>query len=423
MLAFVTKNTPLNAEESLKNARCIFDYLTKNLHWTPNAACGLLGNTYVECKHNPGAWQSYREGNLSGGYGIVQWTPASKYLDWANANGYDPTGMEGQLQRLKYEMDEGFQYYKTKDYPLTFKQFITSVKFPDYLARAFVYNYERPKDPNVDLRAQKAMEYYQILVVDQKEVNEPMPVDNRIKKGDSDFEFIEYFQTKNPTYTKPKPFTPTKILVHDIGCNAPYLKRWVGPDDGFLGVNAYKNYWNNENANKSMHGFIGKQQDGTIAFYNTLPFNYKCWGCGSGTKGSYNSYAIQFEMCRDGMEDENLYRAIIKKAEDACVYFCKTFGIKPEGIVGHYEASALGFASNHGDPSAWMKKFGDSMDKFRARVAARLGNQQTPEEPVKEPEVIMQGKKVTVNTKYDAGLSLWDSPSKKVSKKKAAKGN
>ena len=137
MLAFVTKNMPLNSDEQLKNARCIFDYLTTVLQWTPNAVCGLLGNTYVESKHNPGAWQSYKEGNLSGGYGIVQWTPASKYIDWAKNNSYDPTGMEGQLQRLEYEMDEGFQYYKTSDYPLTFKQFITSNESADYLAKAF----------------------------------------------------------------------------------------------------------------------------------------------------------------------------------------------------------------------------------------------------------------------------------------------
>jgi peptidoglycan hydrolase-like protein with peptidoglycan-binding domain len=163
MLTFITKNSPLNAEESLQNARCIFDYLTTVLHWTQEAACGLLGNTYIESKNNPGAWQSYKEGNLTGGYGIVQWTPASKYIDWAKSNGYDPAGMEGQLLRLKYEMDNGIQYFKTSDYPLTFKQFVASKESPDYLAIAFVKNYERPKNPDVELRAQKAMEYYQLF--------------------------------------------------------------------------------------------------------------------------------------------------------------------------------------------------------------------------------------------------------------------
>jgi uncharacterized protein YraI len=172
MLPFTTKNKPLNAEESIQNGRCIFDYLTTVLGWTPNAACGLLGNTYCESKNNPGAWQGYHEGNTDGGYGIVQWTKADKYLDWAKAKGYDPTGMEGQLQRLAYEVAAGVQFYKTAKYPLSFKQFVVSTESPEYLAEVFVYNYERPASPNVALRRNKAAEYFQLFTTKQEEAKD-----------------------------------------------------------------------------------------------------------------------------------------------------------------------------------------------------------------------------------------------------------
>lgn len=266
------------------------------------------------------------------------------------------------------------------------------------------------------------------IVDDYGEQDEEIPViddnpeDGITIKGDSNFKYIEYFQTKNPTYTNPHLFTPTKILLHSTGCNNTRLSRYVGPDDGLLGENQYKNYWNKETANKSVHGFIGKLKDGTIAFYNTLPTNFKCWGCGSGPKGSYNSQAFQFEMLEDNLQNENYYKSIIKKAEDAVVYFCKTLGIKSDGITSHYEAHDLGFASNHGDPSIWMKKHNDSMDKFRARVAARLGGEVVVQDPVVKVGKF-DGKYAIVNTKGDAGLNLWSDTKKTRNVRKAKKGS
>lgn len=250
----------------------------------------------------------------------------------------------------------------------------------------------------------------------EKEVISPMP--------EEEVKITQYYQTRNFMYTKPKPYTPTGILVHSTGCNNKRISRYVGPNDGILGENKYHNDWNNEDARKCMHGFLGTLEDGTIGFYNTLPWTWKCAGCGSGSKGSYNSSHIQFEICEDSLNNEAYFRAVFEYAEKICAYLCRMFNIKVENICGHFEAAAKGYASNHGDPSAWQKKFGDSMDKFRARVAARLGNQpvpEEPEEPVKETNMF-KGKYVVVNTQYPEGLNLWDTPAKGKSKKKAAKG-
>jgi N-acetylmuramoyl-L-alanine amidase len=422
MLKYYAENRYLTTDELLQNAKCIFDYLTKTTHWSANAVCGLLGNTFVESKHNPSAWENNKVGNLDRGYGIVQWTPASKYLDWAKSMGYAATDMEGQLLRLKYEMDNGFQYYKTDDYPLTFKQFIVSDKSPDYLAKAFIYNYERPGNPNVELRAQKAMEYYQLFVTDgEKEVNEPVPEEQNPSKY-AGVNFLEEFQKENPWYTNPRPMNPAGIVLHSTGCNNPNLNRYVGSNNPLIGKNRYDNHWNHSTANKCAHMFGGKLVDKTPAIVQTLPFTQKCACVGKGPKGSYNNTHIQIEVCEDGLEDEKYYKDIFGMVETLFVALCKQFNIKVENIVGHYEAWAAGYGSNHGDPSVWMKKHGDSMDKFRARIAARLGNQTVPEEPVKEPEMLFEGKNVIVNTRLAEGLSLWDSPEKHESKIKAAKG-
>ena len=189
----------------------------------------------------------------------------------------------------------------------------------------------------------------------------------------SGLEIIRYYQTENRCYQAGRKITPSGIVVHSTGANNPYIKRYVGPDDGILGKNQYNNHWNKASANKCMHAFIGKVADGSLKIYQTLPWDHRCWGVGSGKKGSYNNSHIQFEICEDGLNDESYYREAFALAARLCAYLCQGYGIKPENIVGHYEAYAAGYGSNHGDPRTWQKKFGGSMAQFRADVKALLG--------------------------------------------------
>lgn len=84
----ISNNKYLTQGEMESNAKEIYIYLSDK-GWTINAISGLLGNMQRESTINPGLWQSLKEGNYSGGYGLVQWTPATKYTNWAKANGYD----------------------------------------------------------------------------------------------------------------------------------------------------------------------------------------------------------------------------------------------------------------------------------------------------------------------------------------------
>lgn len=111
--------------------------------WTKNAIAGMLGNMQVESTINPGIWQNLQEGNMSLGYGLVQWTPATVYTSWADAQGYEWGNIDAQIARILHELENGLQYYPTDEYPETFREYTQSTKSPEYLASAFLKNYER----------------------------------------------------------------------------------------------------------------------------------------------------------------------------------------------------------------------------------------------------------------------------------------
>lgn len=148
-------NRFLNMQEMTVNAQYIMSYLTSR-GWTKNAVAGMLGNMQTESTINPGIWQSLDAGNLSGGYGLVQWTPASKYINWANERGLPQGGMGSQLQRIIWEVENNQQWI---DSSMTFKQFTKSTASPYDLGMKFITAYERPADPNQPIRGTQA-EYW-----------------------------------------------------------------------------------------------------------------------------------------------------------------------------------------------------------------------------------------------------------------------
>lgn len=146
-------------EEMKNNAQLFANYFIER-GWSKNAICGMLGNIQVESNINPGLWESLEEGNLQGGYGLVQWTPATKYIDWAVDNYSDGNK---QCERIQYEVDNNLQWISTDLYNITFKEFTTSDKTPHELAMIFLANYERPLNPNQPLRGEYAEYWYNTL--------------------------------------------------------------------------------------------------------------------------------------------------------------------------------------------------------------------------------------------------------------------
>jgi N-acetylmuramoyl-L-alanine amidase len=192
----------------------------------------------------------------------------------------------------------------------------------------------------------------------------------------------EVIQTKNAGYLRGRKLNPVNILVHSTGANNPWMRRYVDAPD-VLGKHIYNNHWNKPTATKSMHAFIGKDINGEVAVAHTLPYDIACWGCGGGKKGSYNYDPVghlQFEICEDNLKNEAYYKEAFGVAEEYCAYLCKKIGFDPMKITSHYEAGRLGYAFKRVDPTHWMAKFDDNMDKFRARVAKRVAGMTEPEE-------------------------------------------
>lgn len=125
-------------------------YITKSLldkGWTKNAIAGMLGNMQSESSINPGRWQSDRVGGEASGhgYGLVQWTPYTKYTQWLPVIS-DPSTMDNNLKRIIYEVDNNLQWIATETYPYSFSEFTKSTADPYTLGMMFVTNYERPAE-------------------------------------------------------------------------------------------------------------------------------------------------------------------------------------------------------------------------------------------------------------------------------------
>lgn len=164
--------------------------------------------------------------------------------------------------------------------------------------------------------------------------------------------------------------SPAGIIIHSTGANNPNLKRYVNAPS-ICGENPYKNYFDRTVSSVCPHAVIGLDKSGEVRAAKLLPWNVCCWGCGSGSKGSYNynpAY-IQIEVCEDGLTDEEYFKAAFSLAAKLCARLMKNYPtIKPENVISHKEAHARGFASNHGDPEHWLKRFGKNMDWFRSQV-------------------------------------------------------
>lgn len=112
--------------------------------WTINAISAILANMQAESGVNPGIYENLNSNSTTNGYGLVQWTPNTKYKTWADDNGYRYGDIDGQLNRIIYELENGLQWIATDTYNMTFAEFSRSSDDVGDLAYAFMYNYERP---------------------------------------------------------------------------------------------------------------------------------------------------------------------------------------------------------------------------------------------------------------------------------------
>ena len=210
---------------------------------------------------------------------------------------------------------------------------------------------------------------------------------------------------------------PVGILWHDTGAGNTEIRRYVQPDPDdpnraellrLIGKNANGNDWNHPNADaKGVNAFIGELADGTVATVQTLPWDYRPWGCGSGPNGSCNGTTggkmwIQFEICDDGYRDRAYFKKAYAEAVAFTAYLCDKFDLDPAGtvqyngvtvpvILCHADSYRLGLGSGHGDVLDWFKKMGSeyTMAKVRKDVAEKLKEMREPDMTEKQTQAMI----------------------------------
>lgn len=343
-----------------------------NLQNSYNTKLGMTDDQYVKAVDD-GTYTKDQFATDKAGFGLCQWTSNGRKANlWNWAKGYHLSIADEKVQ-FDCLMDELEHSYKTV---------LATLKNPnatiDECASIVMTKFERPADQsaaNIQKRINKAYDFYK-LYLEEKEQSNGMNL------------HVCIF-TKNDCYKKAQKMKPAGIVVHSTGANNPNLKRYVQPNDGLLGVNKNNNSWNRPNVNKCVHAFIGKDMNGDVQIYQTLPLNYCAWGVGKGKKGSYNyspAY-IQFEICEDNLSNKDYFDKVMKLAQEFCASLVKEYGISLENVISHKEAAARGYASSHKDVDHWLAKFGLDMNWFRYCVE-KLIKDETPvtEIVVKAPE-------------------------------------
>lgn len=175
----------------------------------------------------------------------------------------------------------------------------------------------------------------------------------------SAMQYRENFLTRNDCYRAGRALgRPKGIVVHSTGTDQKRIR-------------VYADAWDRPGVRTCVHGFLGLDESGALSFEQHLPFTMRCWGCGSGTRGSYNNSHLQFEIC-ETLADGAWCRETYAAALEVCEKLCRSFGIPAEAVVCHSEAYARGYGSNHGDVMHWWPRHGLSMDGFRAELSKRL---------------------------------------------------
>ena len=449
----VTSTSTIEVNDKTADPKVIWDYF-KGKGFNDYGIAGLMGNLYAESGLRPCNLQNTFEKSLnltdvtytqavdndsytnfvkdSAGYGLAQWTYWSRkqnLLKFAQEKKVSISDLTMQLDFLYQELTTG--YKKVVETLKTAKSVLEA-------SNAVLLEFERPADQSTAMQNKRAgygQKYYDDYAEKIISSIEP-PVD----KGDNKMKYSETnkplvcMMTQSTCYRGSKEMTVKGVLWHSTGANNPTLKRYVQPDDDaanrdelikLLGKNSYDNDWNHIEHQAGLNCWIGKLADGSVTTVQTLPWNYKPWGCGSGSNGSCNNGWVQFEICEDALTDKAYFETVYKEACEITAYICKMFNLDPKGtvivnnkkvpvILCHADSYKLGMGSNHGDVLHWFAKHGKTMDDVRNDVAALLGR---TEEPAPEtttpatPSKIIKFKKGDVvelikGAKYTSGNTI-----------------
>ena len=388
----------------MTNAEIIWKFL-RSKNFSTYATAGIMGNMYAESGLEPKNLQYEYEKSLgmtdtqytaavdngtytnfihdSAGYGLVQWTWYSlkeELYKFCKAKGKSIGDITTQLECLYQQLTN-----------LKLISSLNSSKSVREASDIFLIKFEKPKNQTEyikNLRATYGQKYY-----DEFANSEKGGLTSNMKYSNSNKPLV-CMMTQSTCYKGTGQMSVKGILWHCTGANNPQLRRYVQPDDNAsnknellakIGKNQYGNDWNHVAVQAGLNAWIGKLVDGSVASVQTMPWNYRPWGCGAGSRGSCNNGWIQFEICEDALTDKTYFDAAYREACELTAYLCKMYNLNPKGTVSfngvnvpvilcHKDSSNLGLGSDHSDVYNWFNRYNKTMDNVRNDVAAIMGN-------------------------------------------------
>ncbi len=147
-MSAIVENRYLTDDEKRHNARIIYKYLTYK-GWSKNAICGAIANMEAESSLSPGRWEmedSDNDGDKA--YGVLQWDPPTKWINYANSHDYEQNNIYRQLDYLIYSMRYGGGEWLVGGVPNAYQlyayEYTCSSRSVYDLAIVFLLCYERP---------------------------------------------------------------------------------------------------------------------------------------------------------------------------------------------------------------------------------------------------------------------------------------
>lgn len=195
------------------------------------------------------------------------------------------------------------------------------------------------------------------------------------------------YATSNGAYQAGRKINPQGCVNHSVGCAQP-------------SVDVFFNLMNKSSAGWGVNALLGDFHKGDGRILVVLPLDARPWGCGSGSKGSWNNTKVQWEVCEpaghtyaggtmiayDVAKNQVYFDHMWKMLVAWNVYLVKKFGYDINGISDHAESYRAGYGSNHSDMGQWLPKHGKSMDALRQEVQAILNGSEDDDMDVKKFE-------------------------------------
>lgn len=150
----------LTQAERENNATEFYNYFI-DYGCTVESICGMLGNIQAESDINPANKQG---ANINSGWGLIQWTPSTVLTNWCSSRNY--RWYDGAIQCYIIECEGenkegcGGRFYGTTDYPYTWSEFTQLTDYEE-ATKAYLYERERPAQPNEQARIDYARQWYE----------------------------------------------------------------------------------------------------------------------------------------------------------------------------------------------------------------------------------------------------------------------